>query len=324
MDVLKTYLDSLFAAWPRTAQVDDLKREMLGTMEEKYEELKREGRSEHESIGIVISEFGSIDELMEELGIEPIGEEERLPALPENVAAGYEGFVRRSALLQGLGWMLVLLGLAAMMLIAGLNEQGALGSLSADSGYLLAAVALFLLVVPAVGLFIGSASGREAYRMLDEEFELSPGLKADLERKWAAFRPARSRSVIVAACLGVLSPVAVLIGALRGEGEIPYGAAIMLALLGLVAFLFAYYGGIHQGYQKLLQTGEFTPEKKAENRALQGISAIVWSIALVVYFISGFVYQRWDVNWAVFPVTAVLFGAIGGMYTMQCKSKGKA
>ena len=38
-------------------------------MEEKYRELKRSGKSENEAIGIVISEFGNINELIDELGI---------------------------------------------------------------------------------------------------------------------------------------------------------------------------------------------------------------------------------------------------------------
>ena len=42
---------------------------MLRTMEDKYEELKMEGKSENEAIGIVISEFGNIDELIDELGL---------------------------------------------------------------------------------------------------------------------------------------------------------------------------------------------------------------------------------------------------------------
>ena len=41
-------------------------------MEDKYNELKSEGKSENEAIGIVISEFGNIDELINELDINQI------------------------------------------------------------------------------------------------------------------------------------------------------------------------------------------------------------------------------------------------------------
>lgn len=38
-------------------------------MEDKYNELKARGKTENEAIGVVISEFGNMDELAEELGL---------------------------------------------------------------------------------------------------------------------------------------------------------------------------------------------------------------------------------------------------------------
>jgi len=324
MDVLHAYLDSLFAAWPRTAQVLNLKREMLDTMEDKYEELKQDGKSEHEAIGIVISEFGSIDELMDELGILPAAETGGEISISEQQALQYEQIVRRSSRLQAIGWLSIFFGVAATMVVAALNEHGAFGSWSGGQAYLLALIALFVFVVPAIGLFIASGSGKERYKMLEGDFELSPGAKSNTEQHMEAFRPVHSRGIVIAACLGTLSPVALLIAGIRGEGQLPYGAAIMLALLGGAIALFAYVGGIQSGFQRLLQLGEYTREKKEENRIINRIAAVVWPIAFVVFFVSGFVYQRWDVNWAIFPITAVLFAAFGGVYSMRRKSKGKA
>lgn len=323
MDVLQAYLDSLFAAWPRTAQVNDLRREMQDAMEEKYEELKRGGKSEHEAIGIVISEFGSIDELMAELGIEPSALSQRL-AVSEESARDYEQAVRRASRFHAIGWLAILLGVAATLLVAGLNDGGAFAGWSDGQAYLLAVIVLFVFAVPALGLFIAGGNAKQKYGGLKEDFELSPGAEAYARRRMVAFAPARSRSVVIAACLGTISPVALLIAWMQGEDQAPYGASVMLALLGVSIYLFVYYGGIHEGYQRLLQVGEYTPEKKEENRVVGRIAAVVWPLAFVVFFVSGFVYQRWDVNWAIFPVTAVLFAAIGGAYGLRRKNKFKA
>ena len=43
------------------------KAELMEMMEDKYEELMQEGMSEKEAVGTVISEFGNLDELAEEL-----------------------------------------------------------------------------------------------------------------------------------------------------------------------------------------------------------------------------------------------------------------
>ena len=61
MDVIKTYLDNVFAGFPQTEQVRALKREMLSSMEEKYHALIESGKSEHEAAYGVIADFGRID-----------------------------------------------------------------------------------------------------------------------------------------------------------------------------------------------------------------------------------------------------------------------
>ena len=63
MDTIKNYLDNMFSAFPKTAEISKIKENLFSNMEDKYNELKQSGKSENEAIGIVISEFGNIDEL---------------------------------------------------------------------------------------------------------------------------------------------------------------------------------------------------------------------------------------------------------------------
>ncbi|WP_346961819.1 permease prefix domain 1-containing protein [Clostridium sp.] len=70
METIRNYLDNIFSNLPKSAEIIKLKEELLSNMEEKYRELKESGKTENEAIGIVISEFGNIDELIMELGIE--------------------------------------------------------------------------------------------------------------------------------------------------------------------------------------------------------------------------------------------------------------
>ena len=77
MDTIRIYLENMFARLPGTPEIMKLQNDMLHTMEDKYEELKSEGKSENEAIGIVISEFGNIDELLEELGLKAAQNTER-------------------------------------------------------------------------------------------------------------------------------------------------------------------------------------------------------------------------------------------------------
>ena len=70
METITNYLETLFLTLPRTPQTQQAKADLLAAMEDHYHALIEEGKSEHEAIGAVISEFGSIDELKEELELE--------------------------------------------------------------------------------------------------------------------------------------------------------------------------------------------------------------------------------------------------------------
>ena len=72
MEIIRTYLENMFLSLPATPEVIRAKRELLDMMEDKYRELRAEGKTENEAVGTVISEFGNLDELAETLGIERI------------------------------------------------------------------------------------------------------------------------------------------------------------------------------------------------------------------------------------------------------------
>ena len=51
MNSIINYLDNVFASLPKTSEMEKLKQEMLSNMEDKYYELKEEGKTENEADG---------------------------------------------------------------------------------------------------------------------------------------------------------------------------------------------------------------------------------------------------------------------------------
>jgi len=76
METIKTYLENMFLNLPKNREVLHAKDELLTMMEDKYQELKSQGRTENEAVGIVISEFGNLNEVAEALGISKVMQEE--------------------------------------------------------------------------------------------------------------------------------------------------------------------------------------------------------------------------------------------------------
>ena len=60
----------MFAKMPNTPEVRRAKNELWQMMEDKYNELINDGKNENEAVGTVISEFGNLEELSKELGLE--------------------------------------------------------------------------------------------------------------------------------------------------------------------------------------------------------------------------------------------------------------
>ena len=84
MYVIKSYLESMFAQLPNTPEVWRAKDELLQMMEDRYNDLLGEGKSENEAVGSVIAEFGNLNEVAESLGIETFVREQSPQAdLPE-------------------------------------------------------------------------------------------------------------------------------------------------------------------------------------------------------------------------------------------------
>ncbi|MDD3921306.1 MAG: permease prefix domain 1-containing protein [Eubacteriales bacterium] len=63
METLKNYIETMFTTLPNTEQARKLKEEMLANMEERYQDLMAEGKTEAEAVGIIISSFGTVEEL---------------------------------------------------------------------------------------------------------------------------------------------------------------------------------------------------------------------------------------------------------------------
>ncbi|CAH1059180.1 permease prefix domain 1-containing protein [Paenibacillus pseudetheri] len=314
METIVVYLDNMFASLPKTPELEHLKQELLFGMEEKYQELKRDGKSENEAIGIVISEFGNIEELTAELGIHPVESEQvvNMPVLTEEEAYTYMAARRSSGLWTGIGVFLCACGVALLIGLDTLFENK--NAILADKGSMLGLVGMSMLVAVAVGMFIYSGMKLERFKSLEQGFQLPYSLKASLQRSQALFAPTYRLSLITGVCICVLSLAFIFATSFVSDDYTPYGVAAFLLIAAVAVFLFIYYGNIQGAFTKLLEDSKVTVQKKEEDRFIGVVGALLWPLATVIFLFTGFVYQRWDVNWAVFPIAGILSGMLSNVY----------
>ena len=186
METIRNYLENMFLNLPNTPEVYKAKNELWQMMEDKYTELKAEGKSENEAVGIVISEFGNLDELAADLGIASFMHNPQMQPtgrpLSLEDAKAYLKDSARHAYRIGLGVMLCIISCCGPIFF------DAIGGTYFHQTDLLDAIGvtvMFLLIAIAVGLFI--YSGVQINRWEYLQFTLQTMLSA--KEQWRCSTP---------------------------------------------------------------------------------------------------------------------------------------
>ena len=168
METIRTYLDNIFANLPATDAVLKAKRELQTMMEDKYNELIEGGTPEHEAIGIIISEFGNLDEIADSLGLKKVDPEEE-PSDRRHVTLDEAGdYIKQRGFNQfmlGLGIAACIVSVAAIILADGFDNLFYSATLS-KALQVVGVVVFFVAVAIGVGLIVLSSARRKEWRYL--------------------------------------------------------------------------------------------------------------------------------------------------------------
>ena len=326
METIKTYLDNLFLRLPQTPEILRAKKELLDMMEDKYEELKGQGKAEHEAIGAVISEFGSLDEILDELGVEADGEdrdrgkkedqretaeyvyEERVPE-----EARYFSFEEVKEFLRFKEMFAVMIGLGVMLF-----DNWHLGEI-------LGLVMLFVFVTVAVGLFIyfGIQSGKYSY-LEHEIFLLDEMTEGMLIKRYEEKKSAFAVQIVLGVAFCILSVIPVIIlGEISRFGpwlSDSLGPALLLVLVAIGVFFFIYAGVTKSSYDILLQREEYSSAKKQKRKpenkgkVYDAVSTAYWCVITAVYLVRSFGSGNWGRSWLIWVVAGLVWAAISSMW----------
>ena len=134
METIKNYLESMFRGLPQTEKIMKAKSELLQMMEDKYTELIRSGKSENEAVGEVIQNFGNLDDLADDLGIEDILHQSKSldqyrKKIPFEDVIDYIDAKRKSILIRAAGIFLCITCVIFPIIIRVLNFRNTAGAI---------------------------------------------------------------------------------------------------------------------------------------------------------------------------------------------------
>lgn len=330
METIISYIDNLFRNYPDTPQVKKAREELLGIMEDKYNELKAEGKSEHEAIGIVISEFGSMEEIAQELGLaedlsSPEGaafDDRPKKKLTLEQAKNYIAVQDNFGIKIAIG---VVLCIMSPMVASIVEPLAAAGFMPVGLAEAIGAPALFLMVAIAVGLFITSGIASDKYDDYKKsQLILDYGTKTLMTEEYEKFNKVFGTKIAVgvACCIISVIPVGVvdeILGGTSLEWIAEICATSVLAFVSAGVFLFI-TAGIKQGaYEVLLGKGDYSPEKlakKKNSKLIRLIGAIYWPVMVAIYLAWSFITNDWGFTWIIWPVAGVVFGGISAVISI--------
>lgn len=199
-----------------------------------------------------------------------------------------------------------------LLVLGAASETGAAG-LTENVAGILGLALLFLLVAPAVAIFIGCGMKTGRFEYLEREpIETAYGVTGMARERQKQYRETYARRNILGACVCILSVIPLLAAAFLTENALYLAIALSVTMLlaGVGAVCFISVGIPWASLQKLLQEEDYTPEKKRKSARIGALSAAYWLLVTAIYLGWSFYTNDWKSTWILWPVAGVLFGAI--------------
>lgn len=182
-------------------------------------------------------------------------------------------------------------------------------------------ILIFIIVAAAVCLFLVCGFKNAPFEFLEKEpFETEYGVRGMVKEKQKEYRDTYVKFNIIGACICILSPIALFIGAFS-ENELFMGImlSVMLLTAGIGVVFFILAGVRNESMQKLLKEGEYS-EKVKKSSALRGaVYTTYWLLTTAIYCVLIFVFNDWrnisgnwnnGREWVVWVIAAILFPVV--------------
>ena len=174
-------------------------------------------------------------------------------------------------------------------------------------------ILLLLVAVGAVLIVMENAKLRP-YEYLDREpISADKDVISRTRNRKENYEPSRRRYLVCGIALCIIAAIPLIVtNSLFNKTEflILTMVALLLVLVSTGVFLLVKSGIICEGFDKILEEGEYTRANKSIIKQKEIFATIYWCIVTAVYLAWSFITSQWDTSWIVWPVAGVLYGAI--------------
>lgn len=207
---------------------------------------------------------------------------------------------------------LCVLATIPIILLGGLSEYGFVGISEDMAGGIGAAILLILIAIGAAILILGSMKLEKYEYMEKETLHLQYGVQGIVEKKKEEYEDTYRKRMVIGTILCIIGAVPLLVSAGFDASDMVYVCctALLLLLVAVAVYLFTGASYIHGSFVKLLQQGDYTPEKKAANKRASFLPGVYWCTVTAIFLAMLFYQGTWKNAWIIWPVAGVLYAAL--------------
>lgn len=210
-----------------------------------------------------------------------------------------------------------------LIVLVGLSENGMFGiseKLAAGIGV----VTLLGMVAAAVFIFIKCGARVEKFDFLEKKkIETAYGVAGMVREKKAAFAEQSNFIVAIGVILCILSSVPLIVSSFVTEKEyiITTMVGVLLLIIAVAVNLFIRVGNVNSAYNKLLQEGDYTVNKKKLAPTVGRVATIYWLLAVAIYLGWSLTINNWNISWVIWPVAGILYAVVIAIVKMILKAE---
>lgn len=270
----------------------------------------------------VSTDFLLKDEIEETIPLEEVdGGEESRSISPEE-ANTYMDLVKAVSGKMAAAISLLILSPISLILLGGMSEYYSM--MTEDMAGGIGMVILLVMVAIGVAVLILNGMKLSKYEYLEqEEISLQYGVQGIVEKKREEYEEKYRTNIVIGVVLCILGVIPLMLAAgFKADDFVAVCCVdILLVFVAVAVNFFVRSGMIYGSYEKLLQTGDFTPDKKRVGKKLSYLPGIYWCTATAIYLAISFYTMRWDTSWIIWPVAGVLYAAVYGICGAIAKRK---
>lgn len=229
-------------------------------------------------------------------------------------ATTFLGVVENAAPKIALGVSMCIFSPVVMLVLIALSE---VGIITENVAVAVGIVVLLVLIALAVCGFIITGRKLERFKFLeDTAIDTAYGVDGMAKDRMSKFEGKHTTFVATGVILCILCAVPLLVVSILSSDDsnmVLFMVAVLLTVVAIAVNLMVRAGMIMESYKKLLQEGDYTLSGKKVNKLTGKIAGIYWPVVLAIFLAWSFITMEWRITWIIWPVAAVLFGAVTGI-----------